>query len=409
MFLRKLSPASEATNVNDLIGMLYERAWAGKSSFEDFGRMQLIASPDEAEELFRNPDRFEKDYGIIDRIGRSRFSTDGEEWSIRRDLTQPLYRAAAQRRNAGSIRDAYEARLASMPDGACEELDWRISAAAAHVILSAFGAKSQGEAIGPALALFRDLNAYAQHISMFGGSGDHMQQLIQAVSRLRRALETFVAADEGLAAFFREMRGKADGKIDGFDPVGEFAINLFAGMETAAASTLWIVHALARRGEDQQRIHEEIAADPDATPFLDNFIQECLRYFPPAPLLVRKVAHAGSTIAGREVAKGQLFTLSIIGLHHNPDYWDNPRRFDPMRKEFAQNSYHRRAFAPFALGPRVCGGLGLARLEMSAAIKSLITHFEIAPCSEDLFFKYAVALRPIETASQLAIKRRRRG
>jgi cytochrome P450 len=57
--------------------------------------------------------------------------------------------------------------------------------------------------------------------------------------------------------------------------------------------------------------------------------------------------------------------LNIYGLHHHPDYWEDPMSFKPER--FAQDNDEKRnkfSFLPFGEGPRKCIGEPLARQEI---------------------------------------------
>ena len=71
------------------------------------------------------------------------------------------------------------------------------------------------------------------------------------------------------------------------------------------------------------------------------------------------------------IPKGTTIGVNIQAVHHNPEYWPNPMKFDPQRflppKE-GQVSRHRYppapfTFLPFIAGPRNCLGQHLSLLE----------------------------------------------
>lgn len=98
--------------------------------------------------------------------------------------------------------------------------------------------------------------------------------------------------------------------------------------------------------------------------------------------------------------------ISIIGVHHHPDYWHDPGRFDPPRSEFMKNTYDSRAFIPFASGPRSCGGAKHARLELTEGLKAFLEHFTVKRQGAELFFDYAMAMSP-RSWEQVQMSRRR--
>jgi cytochrome P450 family 4 len=57
------------------------------------------------------------------------------------------------------------------------------------------------------------------------------------------------------------------------------------------------------------------------------------------------------------VPAGVSLTLSIFAMHHNPDVFPNPEKFDPERfvdgYELRKNPYE---YIPFSAGPRNCIG-----------------------------------------------------
>ena len=109
-------------------------------------------------------------------------------------------------------------------------------------------------------------------------------------------------------------------------------------------------------------------ADPMAwlarLPYTRAVFDEALRLYPPAWLITRRAGEADE-IAGVPVAAGTLVIISPWLLHRRPRSWPDPERFDPERflDERGALARPRGDYLPFGLGPRLCIGRDIARLE----------------------------------------------
>lgn len=408
--VRVLEPA-EAWRVERLIETLYAGAWADAPPDRPLGAMALVGDVDEAAALLAEPDVFVKDYDLLTVLGHSRFDARGEEWAARRDLTQPVLRAAAVTDRHPAIAKAYADRFAAVDQA--EGLDRAILAAASDVLLSAFGATVPGEEVADWLLSFRPLARRVQIAGMFGGHQAGLAALRADIAAARDVIDGVLTADPALMAWCAwadarmAARPAAVGR-PGFDAATELVLALLAGTETTAASLAWAVRMLAADPVLQARLVEAAARDGGRAPEIAVFTQEVMRYFPPVPVLTRRVIGGDRVLAGRPVREGTLLALDVIRLHHDRRWWDRPRQFRADRAEFAERTYHRRAFLPFSAGARVCGGTGLARAEVHWALAALLQRFRIqtgAGAPGVMQFEYALTMRP-QGLSDLALEPR---
>ena len=166
----------------------------------------------------------------------------------------------------------------------------------------------------------------------------------------------------------------------------EVATLIIAGHETTAATLFWACYAAARLPEHQERIAEEAAAvdlsaDNAAAAlkrlrFTRAFVDETLRLYPPAFLIVRE-AIGPDTIAGRRIAPGTVVSVSPWVLHRHRRRWRNPDGFDPARFLPGAPPPERYAYMPFGAGPRVCVGAQFALTEAVLVLARLLRAFRI--------------------------------
>ena len=161
---------------------------------------------------------------------------------------------------------------------------------------------------------------------------------------------------------------------------------IVAGHETTALTLAWSLYLLAMCPAWQESVRAEAtsaigrrcaeASDLAVLPVTRQVIEESLRLYPPAALLLRE-AQEPDTIGGREVRKGDTMFLPIYALHRNRCLWDRPNQFDPGR--FADSrKISRFAYLPFGGGPRVCIGAGFAMQEAIIVLATLASRFRFS-------------------------------
>ncbi|XP_008563892.1 PREDICTED: leukotriene-B4 omega-hydroxylase 3-like, partial [Galeopterus variegatus] len=87
-------------------------------------------------------------------------------------------------------------------------------------------------------------------------------------------------------------------------------------------------------------------------PFLTMCIKESLRLHPPVTIISRCCTRDVELPDGRVIPKGNICSISIFGIHHNPSVWPDPEVYDPFRFD-PENMKGRSplAFIPFSVGP----------------------------------------------------------
>ncbi|GAB0100690.1 hypothetical protein DMENIID0001_167720 [Sergentomyia squamirostris] len=183
---------------------------------------------------------------------------------------------------------------------------------------------------------------------------------------------------------------------------------VYAGFETTSLAASYCVLAMAMFPEYQQRIYDEIKSiipnkDDDVQyedlkncGFLERFIKECLRLFPPIPLPGRVV---GNTIklGNYTIPKGTNLVCPLWVMHRDKESWGpTAENFDPDR--FLPENFkhiHPYAYLPFTAGPRNCIGYKYAQIFLSVLLVKLVNNFKFRTDlkMKDLHFRMDVSLK----------------
>lgn len=159
-----------------------------------------------------------------------------------------------------------------------------------------------------------------------------------------------------------------------------------AGHETTALALTWTLYLLSLYPEVAQRVKAEIAAvtwggsiRPDhieSLVFTTQVIQEAMRLYPPAALIVRE-ARRDLVLDGAQVRAGSTVYIPVYAVHRHETLWSEPDRFDPSRfAPEAAKARDRFSYLPFGAGPRICVGQGFALLEAVTVLATLLPSFQ---------------------------------
>ncbi|KAI0170736.1 cytochrome P450 [Pestalotiopsis sp. NC0098] len=195
----------------------------------------------------------------------------------------------------------------------------------------------------------------------------------RAVSNLRQ-----VGGSQNL---FGQMLAQSDSQ-EKQDDLSDLSVRLeasnfiVAGSDTTAVTLTYLVWAVLKRPDLQQRLEEEVGKLPsdftdedlEKLPLLNSVIEETLRLYGAAPgALPRVVPEGGATLAGHYLPAKTVVTTQAFTLHRDPAIFPDPEKFDETRFAQPQTAAQKAAFHPFGVGSRVCLGIHLARMELRLA------------------------------------------
>jgi cytochrome P450 len=275
-------------------------------------------------------------------VGPSMLSLDGPRHARHRDPFVPPFRPTP-------VRDRYAAFVAKSTERLIDTIELRGEA------------ELRADFAGP-LAL----SVLADALGLTGVDPSAVRSWYAVLVESVSAVTAGGAPTEAGASAFRELgENVPDSLLTGVDltrdeVVANAAVLMFGGIDTTESMIANLVlHLLT---------HPAALADvrEDRT-LLPNAIEESLRV-EPAASVVDRYATRDVTLAGADIAKGDLVRVSIAGANRDPAVFPAPDEFDLRRA-------NARAHLAFALGPHFCLGARLARVEAETAVTALLDRF----------------------------------
>lgn len=174
------------------------------------------------------------------------------------------------------------------------------------------------------------------------------------------------------------------GQITKEQVIGNAHLVLLGGYETTATSMSFMLHLIAKHPEVQEKLRKYFN-EREEEDYFEKVWLETLRILPPVPLFVVREASQDVTINEIFIQKGTVVQAPVWQLHHRPDLWTDPDKFDPdlhFSAEARKNT-HPMAFIPFGAGPRLCLGMALATQEVRLLIKRILSNYRLELESPD--------------------------
>nr|XP_054761058.1 cytochrome P450 3A8-like [Lytechinus pictus] len=172
------------------------------------------------------------------------------------------------------------------------------------------------------------------------------------------------------------------------------AVTFFiAGYETTTTLLGFIFYALARNSHVQEKLIDEVDkmtpsrdsvgySSVASMPYMDKVVCETLRMFPPA-FIANRVCTETLEYNGIVLEKGVQVMFPLKAIHHNPEYWPEPEKFDPERfNKSEREKRHPYSYLPFGSGPRNCVGMRFALMETKMAVCRLLQKFRFETCAQ---------------------------
>lgn len=314
----------------------------------------LVTRYDLARAVVRAPATFTVDdprFSTGQIIGPSMLSLDGDAHARHRAPFTPPFRPTAVRERFAEATSAETHRLL---DG--------LAATGSGELRRSFAGPLAASIIARALGL--DQSEVGAMLGWYDAIVTAVTEITAGRTVPARGREAFAALRDRLTPTISDKArasllaaAASDSKLDREQIVSNAAVLLFGGIETTEGMIANAVLHLLQTPMSLTRIKGDPAG-------LDAAIEESLR-LEPAAAVVDRYAVTDTTLAGANIASGELVRVSITGANRDPAQFPNPDRFDLDR------AGARRHLA-FAHGPHVCVGVHLARLEARTAVAILL-------------------------------------
>ena len=434
---RNSYPLGEATRfARDQLGYLHSiSSTHGRIAYVPFGfapGLFLIASASGAQRILQdNPSAYHK-HPVVKNLfdvltdGSNLLTKEGDVWLRQRRLLQPAFHrqklesfVASMTHTTNNFVDGWATLEPKRTLDLETEMMWVTFAIVGQALLSEDLSDSANE-LGLAYTRLAQYATYRLGVAfpMPLWMPTHINRtMFQARAMVKRDLQHIIqtrrASNEppnDLLTMLLESKYEDGSSIDDAHLMSEISLLLFAGHETTASALTWAFYEISRHPDIETRLLEEISRVLSGqSPTLEDLpkleytrmvLEETMRLYPPA-MSITRTSTEEDQIDGFTIPKGSSLAVFIYGLHHDPEYWPNPERFDPER--FAPSAVQTRdrfTYIPFSAGPRQCIGNTFALLEMQVILTCVLQRFHLRVASaQSIDPVVRMALRPKQNIS----------
>ncbi|MFJ1466343.1 cytochrome P450 [Massilia orientalis] len=388
-FLRAMS--------RDLLGALsaWRDEYGGMVHLRIWPEHQIVVTdPERVRELLVDHHdalvRWERAIEVFAQVhGHSTLTSEGAAWRTKRHALQPAFTPRAVQAFLPAMAHAADAAFAQWPRS---DAAWAIESAFTSLGMDVIVRMMFSSGIA---ADARDAERAVHDVAVAGNAEMYWPRSwpdwMPWKARKRRALATLDRLIDGHVQA-RMALPRADWPQDLLtrllalhvgDPVtwplkavrDECMSAFLAGHETTAAALTWWSWCMAANPSAQAAARAEVdavlegrlptAADLPALDYLGRTLQETLRLYPAAPILITRRSVRPITLGGWQLPARTMFGIPLHLMHHDARWFQQPDAFRPERFAPGAPAIPRGAFMPFGTGPRVCLGQHLALAEMT--------------------------------------------
>ncbi|XP_050418754.1 cytochrome P450 2D3 [Patella vulgata] len=165
----------------------------------------------------------------------------------------------------------------------------------------------------------------------------------------------------------------------------------FAGSDTTSTTLDWAVLFMVLHPEVQKKCQEEIDSvvgdgrmvnwsDKSKMSYNEATLLEVQRLGNAVPMSLPHTTDKDTIVKGYLIPEGSLVFANLYACHLDSRYWKEPLKFKPERflDDSGKVSKQPMAFIPFSIGPRICAGEPLARMELFLFFTNILQRFSVS-------------------------------
>ncbi|WP_026450822.1 cytochrome P450 [Aequorivita capsosiphonis] len=354
---------------------------------------------------------------LVKYVGHGLLTSEGELWQKQRKLIQPAFHKKQLVNLLDTIQDAIKTELSNIETGAPNDIFPVFNNLAFQTVVKSLfsSAVNQKE-----INRLQQITEAAQKMlvkelrqpylgwwfTLSGQIKKHRLEADEARNILKKLVDERKQSEKReddlldmlLDARYEDGSAMADEQL-----IDEILILFTAGHETTSNALTFTCELLARNPQIQEKLYAEIVeAKANSESLMDfikncsftkNVIEESLRLYPPA-YFIDRVNIEEDEFDGMIFPKESSLLFSLLEIHTNPAYWENPQEFKPERFSNVSTSHFSGQYFPFGAGPRMCIGNNFAMYEMILAIAEIIKTYKISKKNTPIEIKPLITLKP---------------
>ncbi|XP_047978368.1 6,7,8-trihydroxycoumarin synthase-like [Salvia hispanica] len=224
---------------------------------------------------------------------------------------------------------------------------------------------------------------------MCKGMDEFYQELIDEHLESRRVKKKMEEVEDMLDVLIKLKNDESSSSGITWEIIKALLMDMILASGASPCATIWTMTALMKAPKVMEKLQHEIRSlvgqkgkvdedDLPKLPYLKAVINESLRLYPPAPLLLPRETRDASILDGYEIGPKTMVYVNAYAVGRDPEYWESPNEFIPERFLNSDIDSKGQDFGliPFGSGRRICAGMSLGYITIELMVANLVYNFD---------------------------------